>query len=168
MTALEFNRQLLSYETLLKYFALKLTSNSEDAEDLLQETFLKALKYKDKFEAHTNLKSWLYTIMKNTFINNYRRSVRKRNIMTNSDDYDYIKPDLSSSPVSPESSFNFKELNETIEQLNDDCKIPFKMHNEGFKYKEIADDLNLPIGTVKSRIFLARKKLASELKDYAG
>ncbi len=167
MTAIEFNRQLLSYENLLKYFALKLTSNTEDAEDLLQETFLKALRYKDKFESHTNLKSWLYTIMKNTFINNYRRSVRKRNIMTNSDDYDYIKPSISASPVSPESEYRHQELSKSIDALSDDCKIPFKMHNDGYKYKEIAEELNLPIGTVKSRIFLARKKLSKQLQAYA-
>ena len=74
MTAIEFNQQLISFQNPLKYFALKLTSDNEDAEDLLQETFLKALKYKDKFQEATNLKAWLYTIMKNTFINNYRRS----------------------------------------------------------------------------------------------
>ena len=89
MTAIEFNHELLSYQNPLKYFALKLTSDNEDAEDLLQETLLKALKYRDKFQDKTNLKAWLYTIMKNTFINNYRRKVRKRTIMDNTDD-DYF------------------------------------------------------------------------------
>lgn len=167
MTAIEFNRQLISHQDVLKYFALKLTTDIDDAEDLLQETFLKALKYRDKFEEHTNLKSWLYTIMKNTFINNYRRSVRKRNIMTSSEDKDFIKPAPSASPISPESTYNFKEISKTVETLSDDCKIPFKMHNDGFKYKEIAKELELPIGTVKSRIFLARQKLSKALKDYA-
>ena len=90
MTAIEFNNQLLSFQNPLKYFALKLTADNEDAEDLLQETFLKALKYKNKFEDKTNLKAWLYTIMKNTFINNYRRAVRKRTIIDNTDD-DYFR-----------------------------------------------------------------------------
>lgn len=167
MTAIEFNNQLLTHQNVLKYFALKLTTNMDDAEDLLQETFLKALKYKDKFQEQTNLKSWLYTIMKNTFINNYRRNVRKRNVITNSDDKDYLIPAPNFSAVSPESHYNFKEISKTIDKLSDDCRIPFEMHNDGYKYKEIADELGLPIGTVKSRIFLARQKLTKALKDYA-
>ena len=167
MTAIEFNNQLLSHQNVLKYFALKLTSDMDDAEDLLQETFLKALKYKDKFQEQTNLKSWLYTIMKNTFINNYRRNVRKRSIMTSSDDKEYLIPAPNYSAVSPESHFNHKEISKTVDSLSDDCRIPFLMHNEGYKYKEIAEDLNLPIGTVKSRIFLARQRLTIALKDYA-
>lgn len=167
MTATEFNKQLLTHQNVLKYFALKLTTDMNDAEDLLQETFLKALKYKDKFQEQTNLKSWLYTIMKNTFINNYRRNVRKRNIMTSSDDKDYLVPAPNYSEISPESHYNHKEISKTVDQLSDDCRIPFMMHNGGYKYKEIADELELPIGTVKSRIFLARQKLTKALKDYA-
>jgi RNA polymerase sigma-70 factor (ECF subfamily) len=167
MTTTEFNDQLLSFQNPLKYFALKLTADNEEAEDLLQETFLKALKYKDKFQEKTNLKAWLYTIMKNTFINNYRRSVRKRTIIDNTQDDYFVNSTKKTSPVSPESEYNFKEITKTVDALNDECRIPFQMHNEGFKYKEIADELEMPIGTVKSRIFLARKKLTAALKDYA-
>ena len=167
MTAIEFNKQLLSHQNPLKYFALKLTADNEDAEDLLQETFLKALKYKDKFQEKTNLKAWLYTIMKNTFINNYRRAVRKRTIIDNTADDFFVNSTKTHSPISPESEYNYKEITKTVDLLNDECRIPFKMHNEGYKYKEIADELNMPIGTVKSRIFLARKKLTTALKDYA-
>lgn len=167
MTAIEFNHEILSYQNPLKYFALKLTSDNEDAEDLLQETFLKALKYKDKFQERTNLKAWLYTIMKNTFINNYRRKVRKRTIMDNTDDDYFVNSTKQKSPIEPDSEFNHKEIMKTVEALNDECRIPFQLHFQGFKYKEIADELEMPIGTVKSRIFLARKKLADALKDYA-
>lgn len=167
MTAIEFNRQLLSYQNPLKYFALKLTADNEDAEDLLQETFLKALKYKDKFQEQTNLKAWLYTIMKNTFINNYRRAVRKKTIIDNTADDYFVNSTKKQSPISPESEYNYKEIMKTVELLNDECKIPFQMHNEGYKYKEIAEELDMPIGTVKSRIFLARKKLSAALKDFA-
>jgi RNA polymerase sigma-70 factor (ECF subfamily) len=167
MKASSFNNQLLSYENPLKYFALKLTSDNEDAEDLLQETFLKALKYKDKFKEKTNLKAWLYTIMKNTFINNYRRKMRKKTIMDNTDDDYFVNSTKQKSPISPESEYNYKEIRKTVDELNDECRIPFQMHNQGFKYKEIADELEMPIGTVKSRIFLARKKLTDALKDYA-
>lgn len=164
---MEFYDELLTYQNPLKYFALKLTADNEDAEDLLQETFLKALKYKDKFQEKTNLKAWLYTIMKNTFINNYRRKVKRKTIMDNTDDDYFVNSTKQSSPISPESEYNYKEISKTVNELNDECRIPFKMHNEGYKYKEIAEELEMPIGTVKSRIFLARKKLTEALKDYA-
>lgn len=164
---MEFYDELLTYQNPLKYFALKLTADNEDAEDLLQETFLKALKYKDKFQEKTNLKAWLYTIMKNTFINNYRRKVKRKTIMDNTDDDYFVNSTKQSSPISPESEYNYKEISKTVNELNDECRIPFKMHNEGYKYKEIADELEMPIGTVKSRIFLARKKLTEALNDYA-
>lgn len=166
MTAIEFNAQLLSHQSPLKYFALKLTSDNEDAEDLLQETFLKALRYKDKFQEKTNLKAWLYTIMKNTFINNYRRTSRKRTIMDNTDDDYFVNSTKKVSPISPDSVLGHKEIERCVEELNDECKIPFQMHFDGYKYKEIADHLEMPIGTVKSRIFLARKKLTETLKDF--
>jgi RNA polymerase sigma-70 factor (ECF subfamily) len=167
MSTIEFNKQLLSHQVILKYFALKLTTNIDDAEDLLQETLLKALKYKGKFQEQTNLKSWLHTIMKNTFINNYRREVRKRKILTRSDDKEYIIHNSNLNSISPESEFSYLEIKKTIESLEDQCKIPFLLHNEGFKYKEIAEKLDLPIGTVKSRIFLARQKLSKELVEFA-
>lgn len=167
MTAIEFNHQLVELQNPLKYFALKLTTDNADAEDLLQETFLKALKYKDKFADQTNLKAWLYTIMKNTFINNYRRAARTRTIIDSTQEAYYVNSSASVSSISPESEYNFKEVSKTVNNLNDDCRIPFTMHNEGYKYKEIAKQLDMPIGTVKSRIFLARKKLSSALTDYA-
>lgn len=166
MATIEFNQELISYQNPLKYFALKLTSDNDDAEDLLQETFLKALKYKDKFEKKTNLKAWLYTIMKNTFINNYRRKVRKRTIMDNTDDNYFVNQSKHISAVSPESEYNHKEIVKIVDRLNEECRLPFEMHYKGYKYKEIADQLDMPIGTVKSRIFLARKKLTHELKEY--
>lgn len=167
MTAIEFNTQLIHHQNPLKFFALKLTADQEDAEDLLQETLLKALRYREKFREQTNLKAWLYTIMKNTFINNYRRNVRKRTIMDNTDDDYFVNSTIKETPVSPESELNQKEIEKVIAKLNDECKLPFQMHFEGYKYKEIAEHLNMPIGTVKSRIFLARKKLSDTLKEYA-
>src|SRR5690606_15334486 len=110
MTAIEFNHELLSYQNPLKYFALKLTSDNEDAEDLLQETYLKALKYKNKFQERTNLKAWLYTIMKNTFINNYRKAIRKRTILDNTADDYFVNSSKKATPISPESDFHHKEI----------------------------------------------------------
>jgi RNA polymerase sigma factor (sigma-70 family) len=167
MTAIEFNYQVTRMQSSLKNFALSLTMNGDDAKDLLQDTLLKALKYRDKFVDQTNLKAWLYTIMKNTFINNYRRKVKANTIIDGTKDLYYVNIPQNSGHVSPESSYNSSEIEKVVEELEDEYRIPFMMHFNGFKYKEIADELSLPIGTVKSRIFLARKKLMEVLKDFA-
>ena len=167
MTAIEFNQQLINQRTPLKNFAYSLTLNSEEAQDLVQETYLKALKYRDKFADASNLKAWLYTIMKNTFINTYRRSVRTRQIITQTDDLSLVKPLNGSNGPSAESQINLKHINNAVASLDEEYKVPFMRYFDGYKYKEIADELDLPIGTVKSRIFLARKKLMSDLKEFA-
>ena len=166
MSTIEFNKQVLNFRSALGYFALSLTSNSEDAKDLLQDTLVKAIVYKDKFTDATNLKAWLYTIMKNTFINNYRRSVKVNQIIDNTKDLYFMNIPQHSGVASPISQISIKDINKAIEGLSEDLKMPFQMFFEGFKYKEIADRYDLPIGTVKSRIFLARKQLMSELKDF--
>ncbi len=166
MTALEFNHQLIDLETKLARFALSLTTNKEDAKDLLQETMLKALTYKDQFVQYTNLKAWTYTIMKNTFINNYRRSVRQNTTFDNTKDLYLLNQNKDTSNISPDTSYATLEINKVIDNLDDEFRLPFKMHTEGYKYKEIAQKLGLKIGTVKSRIFFTRKKLMDALKDY--
>jgi len=166
MTAIEFNTKLISMEDSLERFALSLTSNREEAKDLLQETYLKALTYRDKFVEYTNLKAWAYTIMKNTFINNYRKAARENATVDNTKDLFYLNNAKESSLVRPDSEYAFKEINKAIEALEDEFKVPFRMHTEGYKYKEIAETLELKIGTVKSRIFFTRKKLMESLKDY--
>jgi RNA polymerase sigma factor (sigma-70 family) len=166
MTAMEFNHKLISLEPNLERFAISLTSDREKAKDLLQDTFMKAIMYRDKFEAFTNLKAWTFTIMKNTFINNYRRAVRENTTMDNTKDLYYINKPRDFGYDSPESDFSVKEIRKAIDKLEDEFRVPFEMHNAGYKYKEIADELNLKIGTVKSRIFFTRKKLMESLKDY--
>ncbi len=166
MMAMEFNYQLIELEDNLKGFALSLTSNAEEAQDLLQETFLKALKYKDQFVEKTNLKAWAYTIMKNTFINNYRRAVKQNTTFDSTKDLYFLNFSQDSGIDSPESNYSTSEIVKAISELEDDYRKPFEMHVEGFKYKEIAEELDLPIGTVKSRIFFTRKKLMAVLKDF--
>jgi len=166
MTALEFNHQLIDLETKLGRFALSLTTNKEDAKDLLQETMLKALTYKDQFVQYTNLKAWTYTIMKNTFINNYRRNVRQNTTFDNTKDLYLLNQNKDTTNTSPDSAYATMEINRVIDNLEDEFRLPFKMHTEGYKYKEIAQKLDLKIGTVKSRIFFTRKKLIDALKDY--
>ncbi|HKL33406.1 MAG TPA: sigma-70 family RNA polymerase sigma factor [Tangfeifania sp.] len=167
MTQIQFNNTLLSLKNNLRYYALSLTSDSERANDLLQETMLKALTYRDKFKENTNFKAWIYTIMRNTFINDYRRNVKRK------DTFDYMSNDIHIAQSidkvypSPDSFYNSKEIMANIEALEDEYRVPFNMFLEGYKYKEIAEELELPLGTVKSRIFFTRKKLEKSLKDYA-
>ena len=165
MTAVEFNYKLLGLQKNLKYFAYTLTSNYEDAQDLVQETFLKALMNRDKFTADTNLKAWTFTIMKNTFINNYRQNVRNNTILDKTDDLYYLNLSKESSIGLPDSDYGVKEIQREIKNIDEDQRKPFEMYNQGYKYKEIADMLNLSIGTVKSRIFFTRKKLMDSLNE---
>lgn len=166
MTAFEFNTKILGLKEKLQYFAYSLTANKEDADDLIQDTFLKAITNKDKFDPHTNLKAWVYTIMKNTFINKYRKETKVNTIIDNTKDLYYLNNSNSSDFATPDSDYNHGELVKVIDDLQDDHRIPFQMHFQGYKYKEIAEQLNLSIGTVKSRIFFSRKKLMEKLKDF--
>ena len=164
MSQQEFNTALVELEPNLERFAYSLTADREDARDLLQETYLKALTYKDKFEDNTNIKAWTFTIMKNTFINNYRKAVKQNTAFDSSDNQFMINS--KSENYGPDSMYSHSEISKKIDSLEDDFKLPFQMHTSGYKYKEIADKLNLKIGTVKSRIFFSRQKLMTALKDY--
>ncbi len=163
MTAQEFNFGLISLEDNLEKFALSLTMNKEDANDLRQETYLKALNNRDKFKDHVNFKAWIFTIMKNIFINDYRRS-RIKQKYNDSSKADFIFNEKVDQ-LAPDSALNMKEMNKKIDRLDEHFKKPFKMFLSGYKYKEIADRLGINIGTVKSRIFLTRKKLTHELAN---
>jgi RNA polymerase sigma-70 factor (ECF subfamily) len=167
MTTLQFNNALVGIQNKLHFYALSLTSDSEKANDLLQETFLKALIYRDKFVQNSNFKAWMYTIMKNTFINDYRRNVKSKNALDGpAGDFRLNSPKDKIYP-GPDSFFSTKEIRKSIEALEDEYRIPFTMFLDGFKYKEIAEQLDLPLGTVKSRIFFTRKKLEKTLSDYS-
>ncbi len=163
MEAKTFDRELTCLEPVLKRYAYSLTLNMEDAKDLVQETLYKALVNEDKFDAQTNIKAWLYTILKNTFINEYRRKNKKEKIFS-SDVKDFV---LNSKPAesNPESDVNFKDLNVLVNSLEPEFRIPFQMHDDGYKYQEIADELGLQLGTVKSRIHFSRKKLMDKIGD---
>lgn len=167
MTALEFSYSLDKMSKSLKPFALKLTKDMEEANDLLQETILKAFTNRDKFTDGTNLKAWLYTIMKNTFITNYQRMVRRNTFIDTTDNLHYINSTSNVTENLAYSSFTMKDITRAIAKLDDAYKTPFMMHYRGFKYHEIADRLNIPIGTVKNRIHIARKELKSVLKNYS-
>ncbi len=166
MTQMEFNYKLLGLKDNLDYFANLLTSNEEDAKDLVQDTYVKALTHRDQFQTGTNMKAWAYTIMKNTFINHYRRQVRSGTLVDTTDDLFYLNSSVSSGEESPDSHMHVNDILERIAQLEESHRRPFEMLTDGFKYKEIAEALDLSIGTVKSRIFFTRKKLMEELRDF--
>lgn len=164
MSSIEFQQQLLSFRQQLYYFALSLTKDRENAEDLLQESMMRALTYRDKFRDNTNFKAWVYTIMKNTFINDHRRNKRTKVLMDNVDrQHDQVQ--RVQIPNSPEATVKMAEIQRSLDRLDPAFREPFTMHHEGFKYHEIAEHLNIPIGTVKSRIFQARHRLMAMLSD---
>ena len=166
MRTANFALDLLSVQTELLNFAYKLTADLEEANDLLQETSLKALDNEDKYTAETNFKGWIYTIMRNIFINNYRKALRDQTYVDQTDNQFYLNQNIDIEGDSTEGSYDLKEMRRIVNALPKEYRIPFSMYVSGFKYREIADKLGLPLGTVKSRIYFTRQKLQEELKDF--
>ena len=161
-----FKKKLLGLQGNLLNFAYQLTTNREAAEDLVQDTTLKVLDNESKYVDNTNFKGWVFTIMRNIFINNYRRTVRSSTIIVTTDDLYHLNLSQESGVSTPEGSFAAKEISAAINSFTDDYKVPFTMYFAGYKYSEIAEKMGLPLGTIKSRIFFARKRLQTMLKDY--
>lgn len=167
MTALEFGYRIESLTGSLKPYALKLTKDNEDANDLLQETVFKAYSNRTKFEEGTNLKAWMYTIMRNTFITNYQRMVRRNTFIDTTENNHFINSSGSLTENNATGGFVLRDIKHAIADLKDIYRTPFNLYFAGFKYHEIAERLNIPIGTVKNRIHIARKELKDVLKVYA-
>lgn len=166
MRTADFTQNLLGMQTELHRFALKLTADREEADDLLQETSLKALDNEDKYTPDTNFKGWMYTIMRNIFINNYRKTVRDQTFVDHTDNLFHLSLPQDSGFESTEGNYDLKEIRKIVNMLPKEYRIPFSMYVSGFKYREIAERLGLPIGTVKSRIFFTRQRLQKDLKDF--
>ncbi|MDE6022045.1 MAG: sigma-70 family RNA polymerase sigma factor [Muribaculaceae bacterium] len=162
-----FRKNLLNLQSNMMSFAYQLTSDREAAADLLQDTTLKVLDNEDKFTSDSNFKGWVFTIMRNIFINNYRKNVRQATIVDTTDDLYHINTCQESALETPEGSIAVKEITAVINTFEDEFRIPFNMHVAGYKYSEIAEEMDLPVGTVKSRIFFARKRLREALSAYA-
>ncbi|MBD5309888.1 MAG: RNA polymerase sigma factor [Muribaculaceae bacterium] len=161
-----FQQKILGLQANLLSFAYQLTTNKEEAHDLLQDTTLKALDNEEKFVDNTNFKGWVFTIMRNIFINNYRQTVKKATVIDQTEDLYHLNISQDSGLETPEGSFEVKEISNALNAFSDEYKVPFNMYVAGYKYHEIAAKLDLPVGTVKSRIFFARKKLREQLKDF--
>ena len=166
MGSVTFTQNLLSMQSELHRFAMKLTADQEEANDLLQETSLKALDNEEKYTPDTNFKGWVYTIMRNIFINNYRKTVRDQTFVDHTDNLYHLSLPQDAGFESTESAYDTKEIRRAVNALPKEYRVPFAMHVSGFKYREIAEKLSLPLGTVKSRIFFTRQRLQMQLKDF--
>lgn len=166
MPAIEFNRILLNNTEFLKPFAFTLTRDNEAAKDLLQETLYRALANQDKYRMDTNIKAWLYTIMRNIFINDYRRKV-KQAIIPDSTPNEYLINQYQGAVANAAiAGIHLKEVQKAIHNLPNIFRNPFLLYFDGYKYHEIADMLGEPLGTIKSRIHFARKLLKSHVERY--
>lgn len=166
MRTANFAQNLLSLQPELLNFAYKLTADHEEANDLLQETSLKALDNEDKYTDETNFKGWIYTIMRNIFINNYRKALRAQTYVDTTDNQYFLNQGIDVEVDSTEVAYDLKEIRHIVNGLSKEYRVPFAMYVSGFKYREIAERLGLPLGTVKSRIYITRQKLQQDLKDF--
>ncbi|HEY9005844.1 RNA polymerase sigma factor [Ohtaekwangia sp.] len=166
MTATELTNQIADLRSTLQTFTRRFTNDRQESLDLVQDTMLKALLYRDKFREDTNLKGWLFTIMRNTFINNYRKSQRARTSHDKTRELYFLHVEDEYTFNRPQESLEFKEIWRNVNNIKDEFLAPFKMYTSGYKYHEIAEHLNIPIGTVKNRIFQARKEIQKRLQGY--
>ena len=166
MTTFEFGYNLAQSSKSLRPFAVRLTKDVDDANDLLQDTLLKAYIHREKFTDGTNLKAWLYTIMKNTFITNYQRLVRRKTFIDTTENLHFLNSPGYVTHNNAIGRFAMNDIQEALGSLEENHRKPFVMYFTGYKYHEIADMLRVPIGTVKNRIHLARKELKGLLASY--
>jgi RNA polymerase sigma factor (sigma-70 family) len=166
MATVDFNQLLINNTEFLKPFAITLTRDNEVAKDLLQETMYRALANKEKYNVGTNIKAWLYTIMRNIFINNYRRKAKQNTIFDSTPNEFLINYNQVTTTNAAEGILKLKDIQVAIHQLPAIFRNPFMLYFEGYKYHEIADMLNEPLGTIKSRIHFARKLLKEQLSRY--
>lgn len=165
MTAIEFNYLIFNTAKSLRPFAMKMTQDVEEANDLLQDSLVKAITNREKFSEGTNVKAWFYTIMKNTFITNYQKIVRRKTFTDSTENLHYLNSPSNLTDNQANTNITLKEIRKEIDKLASEFKTPFMMYFNGYKYNEIADMLEIPIGTVKNRIHIARKELKDALKS---
>ena len=166
MSVLEFEELLVDNSEFLKPFAINLTRDNEAAQDLYQETLYKALANQEKYNAGTNIKAWLFTIMRNIFINNYRRKAKQQTVFDNSANDFLLNNNQVTVANVAESNMQMKEIRKAIYNLPEIFKTPFSLYFDGYKYHEIAEALHEPLGTIKSRIHFARKLLKEQITRY--
>lgn len=171
---IDFEKEAIPHKSSLFNFALKMTGDPDDADDLVQEAYLKAFRFFDKFEKGTNCKAWLFRIMKNSFINDYRKNSKEPDKVDYEDIqnfYESVKSNEVQLQHLVEDGFSTvfdDDITEALAELPQDFQtIVILSDIEGFTYEEIADFVACPIGTVRSRLHRARKMLYSRLYKYA-
>jgi RNA polymerase sigma-70 factor (ECF subfamily) len=170
----EFIKEALPHEDALYNYALKISGNSDDAQDLVQETYYKAYRHFDKFQTGTNSKAWMFMILKNSFINDYRKSKREPYILDYEqiqNFYDNVKSDRAQENNLDKEFYNDlldDELTAAIDQLPTKMREVFLLCDlDGNSYEETAELVGCPVGTVRSRLHRARHMLQATLMDYA-
>jgi RNA polymerase sigma-70 factor (ECF subfamily) len=163
MATAEFNQLLLSNADYLRPFAATLTHDTETAKDLLQETMYRALANEEKYHNGTNIKAWLYTIMRNIFINHYRRKTKQPVVYDNTPNDLLLNHHQSGIANDAIVTIGVKEIKQAIFQLPEIFRKPFLLYIDGYKYHEISGMLNEPLGTIKSRIHFARRLLKAQI-----
>jgi RNA polymerase sigma-70 factor, ECF subfamily len=172
----EFETLALPHLDALYSAGLRLTKNERDAEDLVQDSFMRAYRFFDKFERGTNIKAWLFRILTNTFINRYRRTMKERNLIEGSEreavTERMMAQDSSEYGQTPEQSFFDRMLSDEVLKAIDALPVDFRIvvvlaDLQEFAYKEIAEILSCPVGTVMSRLFRGRRLLQKSLASYA-
>ena len=166
MSTIDFDQVLVKNTDYLKPFAISLTRDMESAKDLIQETLYRALANKEKYNDGTNIKAWMYTIMRNIFINNYHKAAKQNTVFDNTPNDFLLDYNQFTTANAAETNLGLKEIKEAVYQLPEIFKNPFELYFEGYKYHEIADMLAEPLGTIKSRIHFARKLLKQQLTRY--
>jgi RNA polymerase sigma-70 factor (ECF subfamily) len=166
MEHVDITQQIINLRPTLRLFTHRFTHNREESLDLVQDTMLRALTYSHKFQEHTNLKGWLFTIMRNTFINNYRKAQREKTSHDNTKDSYHLNVSDLHTFNRPDKHYEYFDIWRNVNSIQDEFLVPFKMYTSGYKYNEIANHLNIPIGTVKNRIFHARKEIQKKLVGY--
>lgn len=168
MENITLNNEICNHRSCLEAFAMKFTNDVEDANDLVQDTIIKAIRYHNLYKQGTNLRGWLYTIMKNTFINDYRKGNRRNAVIQTCEDIYSFQLLATAQNNQGENKFMMEDINKAMDKLQPEYSRPFLRYFEGYKYHEIAMEMNIPIGTVKTRIHMARQFLKQQLKMYRG
>lgn len=166
MSAVEFDEIVINNAEYLKPFAITLTRDNETAKDLIQETMFRAFANREKYNVGTNIKAWLYTIMRNIFINDYRRKAKQHTILDNSINDFLINSNQLAVANTAETNLKLKEIQQAVYNLPDIFRNPFMLYFEGYRYNEIAEMLTEPLGTIKSRIHFARKLLKEQITRF--
>lgn len=163
MSTIEFSKRLSQFQLFMYNFALRLTRNEERAKDLVQETSIRAFRYRENFKRGTNFKGWIATVMRNLFINQYRKDLKRRTVNEPVEQFEFALESKVITPNAGEANLRLAEIYKQINNIGKIYSIPFLMHFRGYEYQEIAEQLDLPMGTVKSRIHTARQKIRLRL-----